>query len=120
MRLELKERWAAEHPHERRNPYTQENMGQRIGVTRDAYRKWETVTEPGLKRLRQIAVALERSEDYFDPTGSLSAATLNLEAETERVRVLADDLEGILPVLREAAQSLGRDEPPSRAPGEQR
>lgn len=118
LREERKERWAADHPKERGNPFTQENVAPKVGVTRDQYRKYETTQEPSMKRQRQIALALGLQKDYFEATGSLAQATANLEAETERLKALGDDLEGIVPALRELLRSRDQGEETSQAPGE--
>jgi len=119
LRLERREHWKAEHPGEKGNPFTQENVAPRVGVTRDQYVKYEKNVEPSLERLRAIAGAFGLPGDYFDPVGPLAEMTASLEAETERVKAVADDLEVIVPALRELLEALGRDEGRDQARGEQ-
>lgn len=114
-REDLQEQWDADHPGENGNPYTQEKVASRVGpsgVTVGAYRKFETVREPKLSRLRQIAVALELDEDYFLPTGNLASATARLEAEADRFAGLGVRLEGVVGAL----EALLPDPPPERTP----
>jgi transcriptional regulator with XRE-family HTH domain len=99
-REELQQRWQADHPGQRGNPYTQENVAHAIGVTRDAYRKFETVREPSLERLRQIATAFGLDEDWFQPTGNLTEATVRVEAEADRLAAMNDQLQEMLVGLR--------------------
>jgi transcriptional regulator with XRE-family HTH domain len=92
--------WDLEHPGERGNPYTQEQVAQRIGITLGAYGQFERTREPNLARLRQIAVALFLDEDYFLPSGDLTAATARVEAEADRLRRQGDEFEQLLATLR--------------------
>lgn len=99
-REELQTAWDADHPGENGNPFTQEKVAGRVGITLGAYRKLETEREPKMNRLRQIALALYLDEDFFLPTQDLTSATARLEAETDRIRGLGDDLESLLGDLR--------------------
>lgn len=96
----LKQQWELEHPGERGNPFTQEQVARRIGITLSAYGRFERTREPNLSRLRQIAVALFLDEDYFLPSGDLTAATARVEAEADRLRRQGDELAQLLETLR--------------------
>lgn len=111
-RRRQQERWKADHPGERENPYTQEAVARRIGVTLGAYGAWERTREPELFRLRQIAVALGLDEDYFSPTGDLASATARVEAEADQLAEIRGELQELLPVLRALVQ--GRAQTQSR------
>lgn len=99
-RLRLKESWAADHPGDRDNPFTQEEVARRVGVTLGAYSAWEKTREPDLARLRQIAAALALDEDYFSPTGDLASATARVEAEADRLATVTDHLTSFLEELK--------------------
>lgn len=97
--------WEAEHGTGRGNPFTQEAVAHRIGVSLSGYGNWERgKTEPALARLRQIAVALGLDEDYFSPTGDLASVTARLEAEADQLGAVREELQGFLPVLRSLVQ----------------
>jgi transcriptional regulator with XRE-family HTH domain len=100
VRNHLKAQWELEHPGQRGNPFTQEQVAQRIGITLSAYGRFERTREPNLARLRQIAVALGLDEDYFLPSGDLTAATARVEAEADRLRRQGDELAQLLETLR--------------------
>lgn len=103
-RRRQQERWKADHPGERDNPYTQEAVARRVGVTLGAYGAWERSREPELFRLRQIATALGLDEDYFSPTGDLASATARVEAEADQLAEIRVELKELLPVLRALVQ----------------
>lgn len=107
-RERLKDEWAAAHPGERDNPYTQEAVARRVGVTLGAYGAWERKKEPKPARLREIARALNLDEDYFLPSGDLTEMTVRLEAETDRVASMGDRLEALLQLLEERIAALPR------------
>lgn len=102
----LQNAWETENPGKNGNPFTQEKVAGRVGITLGAYRKLETEREPKPARLRQIALALELDEDFFLPSQDLTAATTRLEAETERIRSRADDLEGLVEELRALVRAV--------------
>lgn len=79
---------------------SQERAAALVGVSVRAYRKWETTVEPKPLRLRQIAAALGLPEDHFLPSENVASATARLEAESDRIRVLGDQFEELLEVLR--------------------
>lgn len=103
-RRRQQEQWKADHPGERDNPYTQESVARRVGVTLGAYGAWERTREPELFRLRQIATALGLDEDYFSPTGDLASATARVEAEADQLAEIRGELRELLPVLRALVQ----------------
>lgn len=99
-RIRLRDEWTHEHPKERGNPFTQEAMAARVGVTLGAYGAWERAKEPKPARLREIALALGLDEDYFLPSGDLTAATARVEAEADRMSSMADQMEVLLQQLQ--------------------
>jgi transcriptional regulator with XRE-family HTH domain len=99
-RERLKAKWAAENPGEPDNPFTQEEIARRIGVTLGAYGGWENKKEPSLMRLRQAALAFGLDEDYFSPTGDLATATARVEAEADRFGAVIDQVEAFLAMLK--------------------
>lgn len=99
-RERLQKQWKADHPGQPGNPFSQEEMARRIGVTLGAYGAWERHREPDLQRLREIAGALGLDEDYFSPSGDLTAATTRVEAEADRLRGLGDEFQDVLGLLR--------------------
>lgn len=105
----LQQAWEANNPGKNGNPFTQEKVAGRVGITLGAYRKLETEREPKPSRLRQIALALKLDEDFFLPSQDLTSATGRLEAETERLRGLGDDLESLLGDLRSRVQAVKPD-----------
>lgn len=98
--------WRASHPGTD-NPYSQENVARRVGVTLGGYGGWERHVEPNLSRLRQIAVALNLDEDYFLPSGDLASATARVEAEADRLAGIGGQLEVLVEAL---ARALGEEE----------
>lgn len=115
-RERLHAEWKADHPGERGNPFTQEKVAGRIGVTLGAYGSWERGrVEPDLARLRQIAVALYLDEDYFSPGGDLATATARVEAEAARLAETNDAIQELLPDLRALVEAART----AQAPGEQ-
>ena len=99
-REHLKDQWAAESGGARGNPFTQEAVAQRIGVTLKAYNLWENKREPKPRRLREIATALGLTDDYFLPTVDLASATARVVAEAERLKTAGDEIEDLLGALR--------------------
>jgi transcriptional regulator with XRE-family HTH domain len=84
-RKRLKDEWAAAHPGDRGNPYTQEAMAHKLELSLKAYRAYEADREPSRPRTREIARALDLPEDHFDQ-GSLDA----LRAEVSELRGLVE------------------------------
>jgi transcriptional regulator with XRE-family HTH domain len=114
-RLGLMEQWKADHPHEKDNPFTQEKVASRVGITLGAYGAFERgKTEPSLLRLREIALALGLERDYFSPTGDLASAAARFAAEADRFQRIGNSLE----TLVEQFQALLPDGPPAPAPDE--
>jgi transcriptional regulator with XRE-family HTH domain len=106
-REQLKQQWQADHPGELGNPFTQEKVASRIGVTTKTYRSWEGQpaehpTEPSLMRLREIAGALGLDADYFSPTADLASVTARLEAEADRLTETNQQVQSLLEVLQAA------------------
>lgn len=108
----LFKQWKADHPRQRPNPFSQEEVARRVGVSLGGYGAWERTLEPDLQRLREIAVALELDEDYFAPTGNLATATARLEAEADRFAGLGDRLEDVLAGLEALVPGAPHDRIP--------
>lgn len=113
-RERLQEQWKATHPGERGNPYTQEKVANRMGITTGAYGAFERYREPDMQRQREIAAALGLDEDYFSPSADLASATARVEAEADRLRRLGDSLEELLTHLRAQTPAA----PPAQAQSE--
>ncbi|HLY83730.1 MAG TPA: helix-turn-helix transcriptional regulator [Acidimicrobiales bacterium] len=92
---------------------TQAKVAQRMGISERWYRKFETVKEPTMPQLRQIAVAQGYPEDYFTPAGNLEEATAQVVAEADRLHSLGDGLEEVLEALRSQIEETKRGQPPS-------
>jgi transcriptional regulator with XRE-family HTH domain len=114
-RRELFDRWAAENPNEQgMNPYSQEQVASRVGITRNAYRAFERRREPSLARLRQIAAALGLDDDYFSPRADRASVTARLEAEADRYAEMNDRLQALI----EALQALLAEQASQPTPGD--
>lgn len=109
LREEKQEVWAADHPGERGNPFTQESMAHRIGITRDAYRQLETTREPKLERLRDIAEALEKPFGYFiEEHGSQEEFAQILAAVQETQAQMLEEIQALRKELGNPARAQRR------------
>ena len=99
-RERLQKEWSAKQGAERGNPFTQEAVARRVGVTLKTYNLWENHRVPRPHRLRQIATALWLDAEYFLPTADVATATALLVAEVDRLRTAGDGLEDLLGGLR--------------------
>lgn len=80
-RVRLKEQALATGGREAASEFSQERVAQRLHITREAYRAYESYREPGFVRRQQIAKALGLEDDYFDPT----------EVEEDRLRAVVQE-----------------------------
>jgi transcriptional regulator with XRE-family HTH domain len=99
-RERLSDEWKAANPGQRGNPFTQERIAARMGLTTKSYGDYERGREPDLQRLREIALAFSLDEDYFAPSGDLASATARVEAEADRFAKATDQVEDLLAALR--------------------
>jgi transcriptional regulator with XRE-family HTH domain len=69
---------------------SQEQMAVRLGLSRGGYVAYEQHREPSSERRRQIATALGKPLDYFEPIGASGEEAQDLVAQ---IREILDRLE---------------------------
>ncbi|WP_017728799.1 helix-turn-helix domain-containing protein [Halalkalibacterium ligniniphilum] len=78
------------------NGYTQQEMANRLGITRQAYGKYEnSQAEPDIKTLKKIAEIFNVKTDYL--LGRTDKPTVDLKPESEKENLFFFDQENITP-----------------------
>ena len=63
---------------------SQQDMAVRLGLSVGGYAAYESYREPSYERRQQIAQALEKPEDFFEPIGITGEELENLATRFER------------------------------------